>query len=492
MIGEIVVNKPKEKQEAGALYFASKNSTPKNLPEFAQKKLKKLEFKGKLYETVLAEEGTSLCIVVGLGENKKRSVFKNAIAHSVRFAKKAKIPALSLDLDRYLSAADVQNFGKDIAVGFYLGNYDFIKYKTNKKKEKTTGVRSLYISINKKHKSGFEKGLEIGEKVSSGIYLTRDLVNDPASHLSVESMVHHAKLIEKESKGSVDATILDQKECEKLGMGAYLGVAHGSEREPKFIVLHYKPARQKSKNRICLIGKTVIFDSGGLSLKPSDAMTDMKMDMAGGATVLGVFSVLSSLKEKPAVEVFGILPACENMVSGRAMRPGDIVHALNKKTIEVLNTDAEGRLTLADALVYAEKHLKANHIIDIATLTGACMVALGTEIAGLFGNDKVFLKKFRSISEDEGDKCWPLPIYKPYLKKMKSEIADLKNISSERYGGAITAALFLGEFVSKAKWLHIDIAGPAFRHDEPRGTLGRGGTGWGIESLIALLKEYGS
>jgi len=268
-------------------------------------------------------------------------------------------------------------------------------------------------------------------------------------------------------------------------MGAFLGVAQGSERKPKFIILKYNNSPKSKK--ICLIGKTVIFDSGGLSLKPSSSMEIMKIDMAGGATVLGIFKILSKLDIKTSV--IGILPACENMPSGHAIRPGDVVTALDGQTIEVLNTDAEGRLTLADALAYTEKYLGPEIIIDLATLTGACIVALGKEITGLFGNNKQLINDFEKISQKEGDHIWPLPMYEPYLKKMKSEIADWKNTGGAGFGGAIIAALFLKEFVKKTKWLHLDIAGPAYS-EETKGVVSKGGTGWGVVSLIEFIKKF--
>jgi len=289
------------------------------------------------------------------------------------------------------------------------------------------------------------------------------------------------------SSSNISVTVLDEAQCRKLGMGSYLSVARGSVVPPKFIVLHYKPRKSTSGRKIALIGKSIMFDSGGLSLKPSESMEDMKIDMSGGATVLGVFSVLA--KTETAQEVFGILPACENMPSGHATRPGDIVTAMNGKTIEVLNTDAEGRLTLADALVYAEKHCKADVIIDLATLTGACVVALGNDLAGLFSNDEKLSDSFEEAATLVGDEVWKMPLHMPYLKKMKSDIADLKNIGGGRYGGAITAAVFLSEFVEKAKWIHLDIAGPAYRNDEPKGTLGKGATGWGVLSLMKFLSS---
>lgn len=237
-----------------------------------------------------------------------------------------------------------------------------------------------------------------------------------------------------------------------------------------------------------MIGKSILFDSGGLSLKPSDAMVDMKIDMAGGAAVLGVFKILSQIDDL-SHQVFGILPVCENMPSGKAMRPGDVVRALNGKTVEILNTDAEGRLTLADALSYSEKYLKPDLIIDLATLTGACMVALGKEITGLFGNQEKTLGLIEDCAKECAEELWRLPLYKRYLQKMTGGIAQLKNVAG-RWGGAITGALFLAEFVKKTAWLHLDIAGTAYNTDDPHGITHKGGTGWGVETVFDLINRF--
>lgn len=217
-------------------------------------------------------------------------------------------------------------------------------------------------------------------------------------------------------------------------------------------------------------------------------MEEMKTDMAGGATVLGVFKVLANLNVD--VVVYGILPACENMPSGSAIHPGDIVSSLTGKTIEVVNTDAEGRLALVDALAYGEKNLKPDVMIDLATLTGACMVALGKDISGLFGKDKKLLETFQKSAEKEGEELWMMPYYMPYLKKMESDVADIKNVSGTGYGGAITAALFLGEFVNKTPWIHLDIAGPSLNNEEVRGVYGKGGTGWGLTTVVDYIINY--
>jgi len=248
--------------------------------------------------------------------------------------------------------------------------------------------------------------------------------------------------------------------------------------------MRYKPAR--SRKKIALLGKGITFDTGGLSLKGSEHMETMKLDMAGAAAVLGVFSVIGEIK--PPIEVVGLIAACENMPGGRALKPGDILKAANGKTIEVLNTDAEGRLTLADSLSFAVKSEKPDEMIDLATLTGACVVALGENIAGLFGNDVKLLAALEKASNSSGDRVWQLPLEKSYAELIKSQIADIKNTQTGKYGGAITAALFLNEFTADVPWAHLDIAGPAFA-EKVTPLTAVGGTGFGVRLLLNYLKS---
>ncbi|MBI2052006.1 leucyl aminopeptidase [Candidatus Roizmanbacteria bacterium] len=508
MIGRVSVKKGLFPQKATALIHLlfeeelGKDQIVKKLDRETsgklQTKIKKSEFKAQ-DEQILAFERVfsyDTIFLAGLGKKKDFTLakLKNAAASSLRQAKGQKLESVALFYFRELGE-EYFEVGKNLGLAYYLSNYEFNKYKSKKAQAGSQPIRELtfYVPTNLKASEigRIAEGAEYAKLLGEGIYLARNLVNEPASHLGPEHMVEVAFQIEKESRGKVKVEVLDRGECKKLGMGAYLGVAQGSDREPKFIVLRYQLQTKKPAKTVSLVGKTIIFDSGGLSLKPSKSMEDMKMDMAGGATVLGVFKILARLDKGAPKDlvVFGVLPACENMPSGKALKPGDIVQAHNGKTIEVLNTDAEGRLTLADGLSYAEKHLKSDYLIDVATLTGACMVALGSDLSGLFANDEKFGEAFQKVAEREGDELWPLPLYKPYAKKMKSEIADLKNVGGGRYAGAITAALFLSEFVEKAKWIHIDIAGPALRSDEPKGVIGKGGTGWGVLSIIEFIKK---
>lgn len=436
-------------------------------------------------------------MVVGLGKTAKYDplTLQHALAELVRSAKQARIRSMTIFLtEKWLD--DPVGIGASVAIGYHLGNYSFEEYKSEK--HKVPHVQELHAIIighvDEEQMSAFEQGCRVGELQSAGVYLARDLVNQPGGVMVPEALVQVAQDIADSAPGNISLTVYDRAQCAEMGMGAFLGVAQGSQLEPRFIVLEYKPTSVAKKTpTFCLIGKSITFDTGGLSLKPAAAMVDMKIDMAGGAAVLGAFQSLALLATdnmEVGAHVYGILPACENMPSGTALRPGDVVRALDGQTIEVLNTDAEGRLTLADALSYAQKYLKPDYMIDLATLTGACMVALGSEVAGVWGNNEKFLKTFELGALAEGDVCWKMPLRSEYRALLKSHVADIANIANTKYAGAITAALFLNDFVKDTvPWIHVDMAGPAYRDDSPRGVLSRGATGWGVLSLLSLVME---
>ena len=331
-----------------------------------------------------------------------------------------------------------------------------------------------------------ERGIEEAETVVDGVTVARDLVNTPAQDMNPERLAEAAEEIARLSDGRIRTRVYDRDWCTSKGMGAYLSVTQGSDSEPKFIHLTYKPSG-KPKKVVALVGKGVTFDSGGLSLKPGKSMETMKCDMAGAAAVLGTFATLARIQ--PRVEVHGIIAATENMPSGKAIRPGDIVRAMNGKTIEILNTDAEGRLTLADALGYAQKQ-KPDYVVDLATLTGACVVALGEEISALMANDEVLAQDLLTAASNAGEELWQMPLYPAYNKLIESSVADLRNIATSSYGGSLTAGLFLQNFIEEGQvWAHMDIAGPAFA-ERPIGTyLGTGGTGYGVRTLTTWLSR---
>lgn len=512
-------NQPVPKKGQVKLQLIFEEDLKKNLPDLKnfQKKINREDFKGKEDEILAIESSADYQLLVFIGAGKQSEFnlvkFKNLLAEGLRFITTKKFSEVTV-LHHSSYGRDYFNVGKVVGLALDLSNYRFIKHKNKKFQEKDITIKQLnyyYEGITSDEQERFEKGVATGKLISKGINLTRDLVNEPASHQHPEDMVNQANIIANESNGKITIEVLNEQECKKLGMGAFLAVAKGSERPARFIIIKYQSSKVKNQSfdvaqddpersrmgqrdkskvkKICLIGKSIIFDSGGLSLKPSDSMMDMKIDMAGGATVLGVFKVLSQLDNVKHL-VYGILPVCENMPSGKAMRPGDIATALNGKTIEILNTDAEGRLTLADALSYAEKKLAPDLIIDLATLTGACMIALGKEITGILGNQEVGLQLVESSAKDIGEQLWRLPLYKRYIKKMTNGIADLKNVGGGRWGGTITAALFLNEFIEKTPWVHLDIAGSAYNDESPYGIISKGGTGWGVETLLNLITNY--
>jgi leucyl aminopeptidase len=325
------------------------------------------------------------------------------------------------------------------------------------------------------------EGARLGEIGAAATSLARDLVNEPANVVTPVHLAERAREIAK--AGRLRVRVLDREDCAKRGMGAFLGVAQGSQEPPQFIHLTYVP-RRRARRKVVIIGKGITFDSGGLDLKSADGMLRMKDDMAGAAAVLGLFQALPRLRL--SLEVHGLIAATENMPSGTAQRPGDIVRALNGLTIEIGNTDAEGRLTLADALSYAAKEIKPDEMVDMATLTGAVVIALGQQVTGLFATQDGLADRLLAGAQAAGERMWRLPLHDDYKEGLKSDIADLNNVSSQRGAGSIVAALFMREFTDGVPWAHLDIAGTAL--SERDGTLGpKGGTGVTVRTLIAYL-----
>lgn len=455
------------------------------------KKLAKIQgFEGKIGQQILfpAPKGNAAeyLLIVGLGsfEALQNDHVREAAGVAVNTAKRLGLTTVAIELigeDEGIENFHPAENAEALATAAMLANYEFENYK----KSETKPVKQLTIvAEDGRDAKRAEKGIERAKLVADGVAVARDLVNTPAKDMSPKRLAQFAETTASMSGKSVKVKILNRAECEKLGMGSYLAVAQGSDEEPAFIHLTYKPEKSTKKS-IALVGKGVTFDSGGLSLKPSNSMETMKCDMAGAAAVLGVFSVLARLK--PKVEIHGIIAATENMPSGKAIRPGDVVRAANGKTIEILNTDAEGRLTLADALDYACK-LETKTIIDLATLTGACLVALGEEVAGLMSNDADLAQTMLTNAAESGERLWQLPLEERYRGLMKSDIADLRNISKTPYGGSLTAGLFLSEFIAPdVKWAHLDIAGPAFAERPIGSYLTRGGTGYGVRTLLRYL-----
>ena len=356
---------------------------------------------------------------------------------------------------------------------FILRYYKFIKYIENSKKHK----HHLFILTN--------KDIDLSETIelTNSVNTARDLVNEPSNVLYPETLAESALSLGE--KYDFEVEVLNKKEIKKLKMECFLKVSEGSDKEPKLIILRYH-GNKKDKNKIGLIGKGVTFDSGGLSIKPSDSMIEMKSDMAGAAAVISAICTASKMKIKK--NIIGVIPACENMINGSSYKLGDIIKSMNGKTVEIHNTDAEGRLTIIDAVTYAIRNEKVTHILDIATLTGACMIALGTDITGVVTNDGNMLEVLKKASEISGELIWELPNHSTYKESLKSPNADLKNVGT-RWGGAIIAGQFIEEFVEKLPWLHLDIAGPAFT--ESKSKFGSaGGTGAGTRLLYEFIKNF--
>lgn len=425
-------------------------------------------------------------LLYGLGKKEKFDFFRlyKSVASAVRYArgfKPAKVSIVAEDF--WLKKFPADKIVQIIAEASVLSDYRFHKYKGDEEKRKERSIEGMMICIPPAKIRQGEEGLKKAEIYTQATILARDLINEPPEVTSPSFLAEAATTVAKNSQGKVKVRILEKEDTRKLGMGAFLGVAAGSDKPPKLICLSYRPARPRKK--VVIIGKGITFDAGGLSLKPAEFMETMKLDMSGAAAVISLFEALPKLAI--GAEVVGLIAACENMPSGSALKPGDILKTMNGKTIEVLNTDAEGRLTLADALSYANILEKPDEIIDLATLTGACIVALGQEIAGLWGNNKELIDRIVKAGESAGEKLWQMPLEEDYKDQIKSHIADIKNVSTGRWGGAITAALFLKEFAGDIPWVHLDIAGPAYQEkDTP--LVPQGGAGFGVRLLLEYLQ----
>lgn len=429
-------------------------------------------------------------VVVGLGTKKTLTAERVRQAAGLGFKVAKSLRATSVAtvlMGAGRGEQDPHSIAQAISEAFLLTNYQFDTWKKKDEASPNPLIKKATIVelVSTKCKSALA-GCEDGTLFAEATIVARDLVNEAPSHMSPAELKRSAEQIAKKST-NVSLKVLDRVAAKKRGMNAFLAVAAGSTTEPYFLHLTYTPPKP-SKKSIVLVGKGITFDSGGLSLKPADGMMTMKCDMAGAATVLGVFSALQALQ--PNMTVHGLIATCENMPSGSAYRPGDVVRAMNGTTIEVLNTDAEGRVTLADALSYATE-LQPNAIIDIATLTGACVVALGEEIVGVMTDNDKLAERTLEAAYVTGEAFWELPLYPGYDCLIESKVADVQNIGINRWGGALTAGLFLKKFVDATiPWMHLDIAGPAFAEREYLSYVPYGGTGAGVRTLLQLLKDY--
>ncbi len=442
------------------------------------------ELTGKSLETTLVHAPAGLkaarLLIIGTG---KREQFNTAMLR--------KVAGVAL---RYLKARSVHNFifavregvaneesAQAIAEGLLTADFETDKYKTDRKKDKfidRVGIGGYTDA----EKAAGEKGIARGRIIGEAQNFTRDLVNEPSNKLTPKILAEKAEAMAKEAGLTVD--VLDEKKIADLKMGALLSVAQGSVEPPRMIVITYNPPNAKPGAPVVgLVGKAVTFDTGGISIKPADGMEKMKYDMAGGATMLGIMRALAALK--PNVKVICVVPATENMPGGKAQKPGDIQTAMSGKTIEVLNTDAEGRLILADGVHYA-KQLGATHLVDAATLTGAIVVALANVNVGVFGSDQAWTDKLLASAKEAGEKMWQLPMDEEYREFIKGSFADIQNIGSGKGGGSITGAWFIREFAGDTPWIHLDIAGTAW-NDDAKPWLAKGPTGVGVRTLVQLI-----
>ncbi len=434
------------------------------------------EFKGKPDTTLVARVGGKnpirKVIITGLGKEEEVSVdtFRKAAASIARVANQARVKHLGICLPH--PQYDDNTLAQVIAEGVILASHQDNRFKSEVQDRPVTLETVELLESNAK-----EEAIERAKIICDGVIFARELVNAPANVINPVTLAETVKSLAQQY--GLQLTILEREDCERLGMGAFLGVAKASDLPPKFIHLVYKPETE-AKRKLAFVGKGLTFDSGGLNLKgPGSSIETMKMDMGGAAAIFGAAKAIAQLK--PPVEVHFISAVTENMISGRAMHPGDILTASNGKTIEVNNTDAEGRLTLADALVYADK-LGVDAIVDLATLTGACIIALGNDIAGLWTKNEQLANELKTAAAAAGEKIWQMPLEEKYFEQMKSTIADMKN-TGPRAGGSITAALFLQQFVKDTPWAHLDIAGPVWA-EKPTSLYNEGGTGFGVRTLV--------
>ena len=445
------------------------------------------ELTGKMLEFTLVHAPAGLkavrLLLVGAG---KREQFSSAALRKVSGA------AL-----RYLKSRSVKNFAffvregdasegsaQAVTEGVLTSDFESDKYKTDKKNDKR--IESVSISgYSDAERAAGEKGLTKGRIIADSQNFARDLINEPSNKLTPRILAQKAEAMARAAGLSVE--ILDEKKIADLKMGALLSVAQGSVEPPRMIVITYNPPSAKPGAPVIgLVGKAVTFDTGGISIKPSEGMEKMKYDMAGGATMIGVMRALAALK--PGVKVICVVPSTENMPGGRAQKPGDIQTAMSGKTIEVLNTDAEGRLILADGVHYA-KQLGATHLIDAATLTGAIVVALAGVNVGVFGSHQAFTDKLLASAKAAGEKMWQMPIDEEYREFIKGTVADIQNISSGKGAGATIGAMFIKEFTGDSPWIHLDIAGTAW-NDDAKPWLAKGPNGVGLRTLVHLILSY--
>jgi leucyl aminopeptidase len=476
------------KSNKGLIVFPLFQENLKKLPKNCSEKVKKFvktqvkakDFEGKDSEHLFTYIDDQKTLVLGAGETKK---FSTKLARELgakigKSVKGYKVTELTVVLHD-----DFECFEQEIIEGILMTQYVFDTFKTSDKKNKKKELEKINLIVSKSTKN-LRKSVDNAIDIVNSIDLVKDLVNSPANYIDSEYLAKEAKRIAKENKYKI--RVMGKRELTKLKAGGILAVNKGCDRDPKLIVLEYRGANSSKEKPVVLIGKGVIFDTGGYNLKPTGGMETMQQDMAGAATVLGVFNTLKKLGIKR--NVYGIMPVVENLVNEEAYRPSDIITMLSGKTVEVTNTDAEGRMILADALYYGSE-LNPEFMLTIATLTGAVSVALGDRYCGLMGNNDDVVRKFIDAGNEVDELAWQLPIHNDYRKKMDSEVADFKNYDrgTGRRAGTAKAAAFLEKFVNKKDWVHVDIGGTAFTTD-PKPYEQKGATAHGLRMILKMLE----
>ncbi len=458
-----------------------------SLADILKKLSSEKKFSGKCGESYLVlspkSKAADVVLFIGLGKKEKYrlSCVRNSTAKLLSQAKSFQHSFAALDLDSLAEAFSINEVAGAAVEGARLSDYRFDKHKSKPTPKKDISL--TLVSQEESASSSIRAAASEAEILSEAVYFTRDLANEPANIMTPPAL---AKVVrEMASKNNLDCTLLTVSQMKKLGMGGVLGVCQGSSYEPQFIILEN---RVKSKEApIVLVGKGVTFDTGGISIKPSNNMDHMKFDMCGAAAVVGAMKAIANLKIQ--TRVVGITPIVENMPGSKAQRPGDIIKCMNGKTVEVLNTDAEGRLILADALCYAERY-KPKVLIDIATLTGACPATFSDIATGLMSTDEDLVRRLKEIGERTGERMWELPLWDEYADLIKATYADIQNIS-KKMAGTITAGMFLKEFAEHTKvWAHLDVAGTAWIEGGPKLLTPIGATGVGVRVFVRLVQSY--
>jgi leucyl aminopeptidase len=444
------------------------------------------DFKGELFECRLFHTrgafGAKRVLLTGLGKRVEFNLdrWRGAASKAGQFIRNSGVKQFVFELKKF-NDFSAEELVEAFITGFTLGVYQFNDYKTLER-DKIKEIKELVLLGEKDEALRWiRSGLKKGQIVSEAVTLVRNLVNGPSNEVTPTVLAQKARQIAKAHHMKIQVLEVDQAAA--MGMGAFTAVAKGSQEPGKFIIMEYN--KGKRLDTIALVGKGITFDSGGISIKPSENMDRMKDDMAGAASVMAVMQAAAKLKLP--FHLVGLMPATENLPSGKAYKPGDILKTLSGQTVEVISTDAEGRLILSDALTYSLRY-RPKAILDIATLTGACVIALGDYAIGLFGNEDSLLKKIEEASSKTGEKVWRMPLWDDYFENLKSDVADFKNTGT-RAGGAINAAVFLSKFVGKIPWIHLDIAGPVSTEKE-RPYIPRGGTGIGVRLMLQFLRDW--